>query len=189
MARFWAGLQQWQTLVGATVAIAAAIIALFNTTRTLRQNQNLETERRKRKHAALRAMLPLALAKVSEYSEQSAHDLKELLNRCDTNEALPKGVISRSLIQPLPSETLKVLADFIEYSDSINASILESTVASGFRFTTHGCTTFLSEIKMQKVLLSAQTLKAASLTLPRYMQALKQCLATHGVAGQNCPKE
>jgi hypothetical protein len=129
MVGFWAGLQQWQTLVGAMVAIGAAIIAFANTTRTLRKTKQLEYDRRNRRHSALRAMLPLALAKVSDYAQQSAYALNELVNRCDTNEALPAGRISRSFIQPLPSDTLKALADFIEYSDRIDSSIIESTVA------------------------------------------------------------
>jgi hypothetical protein len=37
--------------------------------------------------------------------------------------------LPESFVQPLPTETLKTLADFIEYSDNVDVGILESTVA------------------------------------------------------------
>ncbi len=58
---FAAWLHKWQTLAGAIVAsivaTTAATIAFHNTTRSIRNAEKLETWRRKRKHAALRAVL------------------------------------------------------------------------------------------------------------------------------------
>jgi hypothetical protein len=124
-------LQQWQTLFAATVALFASGVAFHNTTRSLRQSVEQETGRRKRKHAALRAVLPLALSQVLHYAERSARALDQLAVQCQGRkfECLPRLCASESLIQPLPSDTLETLADFIEYSDSLNVVVLEDMVA------------------------------------------------------------
>lgn len=125
---FWAALQNWQTLLGALVAVAAAAVAYVNATRSITHGERLEARRRSRKHAAIRAVLPLALAQVSDYAERSVDTLKNLVQQC-RGEALPNGVVSRGLMQPLPKDTLETLAEFIEYADGVNVRVLESTVA------------------------------------------------------------
>lgn len=123
---------QWQSLIAATlaatVASVAAVIAFQNTTRSLAHAEDLERRRRSRKHAALRAMLPLALAAVSDYAERSVHALNELLDRLD-GAGVPSMTIPEDLAQPLPTDALKTLADFIEYSDDVDVRVLEKTVA------------------------------------------------------------
>lgn len=125
-------LLRWQTLfaasVAATVASIAAYIAFRNTSRSLAHAEELEKRRRNRKHAALRAMLPLALAAISDYAERSSHALNDLLDGLN-GEGLPWESIPETLANPLPTEALKTLADFIEYSDTVNAGLLEATVA------------------------------------------------------------
>lgn len=126
-----AWLRKWQTLVAATVALIAACVAFHNTTRSLRQAAGQETSRRKRKHAALRAVLPLALSQVADYAERSARALDQLAIQSQGQqfEQLPRMAAPENLIQPLPSDTLKALAGFIEYSDTVNVVVLEDTVA------------------------------------------------------------
>lgn len=125
-------LKEWQPLIAATVASIVASIAAYvafgNTSRTIANNEVLEARRRTRKHAALRAMLPLALAKITDYAERSAHALQELLGQC-VNQTLPAMSAREDLAQPLPTDALKSLADFIEYSDQLEVRVLESTVA------------------------------------------------------------
>jgi hypothetical protein len=121
-------LRGWQTLAAALVASIAAYIAFQNTSRSLAHAEQLEKNRRGRKHAALRATLPLALAQVSNYAEQSALALSILIGKC-TGETLPLKTAPKDLARSLPSDTLKSLADFIEYSDAIDVSVLEATVA------------------------------------------------------------
>jgi hypothetical protein len=125
---FVAWLQSWQTLIAAFVAILAAGIAFHNTTRSLRDGERLEMRRRRRKHAALRAVLPLALAQLTDYAERSTHALDDLLHRC-TGGQLPPNTAPQNLTQQLPSAALKTLTDFIEYSDEADVWILEVTVA------------------------------------------------------------
>jgi hypothetical protein len=126
---FAAWLQSWQTLAAALVASIAAVIAFRNTSRSLQHAESLERRRRDRKHAAVRAVLPLALSQVTDYAERSARQLNELVGKCIA-EALPPRTATPKLIQPLPAETLKTLAEFIEYSDQIDVSLIEATVAS-----------------------------------------------------------
>lgn len=121
-------LQGWQPLAAAGVASIAAYIAFQNTSRSLAHAESLETNRRRRKHAALRALLPLALSQVVAYAERSTRALNELVGKC-VDETLPAGVTTESLVEPLPSETLKLLADFIEYTDTTSVEVIESTVA------------------------------------------------------------
>jgi hypothetical protein len=126
-------LQAWQPLIAAsiasTVASIAAYIAFSNTSRSLRHAEHLEQNRRYRKHAATRAVLPLALSQVTGYAERSARALDELVARC-IDEELPSMTAPENLVQPLPSETLKTLGEFIEYSDALDVNILEATVAA-----------------------------------------------------------
>lgn len=121
-------LQGWQTLIAAAVAAGAVIVAFKNTDRSLAHAGALETNRRRRKHAAVRAVLPLALAQVIAYAERSALALNDLIDKC-VGETLPAGVVTKSLIEPLPSETLKSLSEFIEYTDTTSVEVLESTLA------------------------------------------------------------
>jgi len=126
---FAAWLQHWQTLAAAFVASCAAYIAFRNTSRTLSHAEKLERNRRDKKHAALRAVLPLALAQINAYSEQSAKSLCKLAEGC-IGEALPFASAPQDLAKPLPTETLKTLADFIEYSDALDVGVIESMVAT-----------------------------------------------------------
>jgi hypothetical protein len=121
-------LQGWQTLIAAVVAAVAVIFAFKNTDRSLAHAERLEENRRRRKHAAVRAVLPLALSQVIAYADRSARSLNDLVSKCE-GETLPAGVAVESLVEPLPSETLKSLADFIEYTDTTSVEVLESTVA------------------------------------------------------------
>jgi hypothetical protein len=76
--------------------------------------------------------LPLALAKVTEYAEASAHGLCDLLKRFGTGQqsTIPHGSTPPDLVHPLPSDTLKTLTDFIEYSDPpLDVGLLQSTIA------------------------------------------------------------
>ena len=106
----------------------AAYIALQNAKRSLAHAERLETHRRQRKHTALRAMLPLALSQIVEYADQTAQFLNALVAKCE-RETLPFGILKDHVLKPLPSETLKSLADFMEYSDVVNINVIASTVA------------------------------------------------------------
>jgi hypothetical protein len=128
MSSFGRWLHEWQTLVAAGAAVTVASIAAYFAYRNLRQTQAMETNRRARKHAATRAILPLALAQVSGYAESSARSLKNLIGHCD-GETLPMNVVGKDIVQTLPDETLGALAEFIEFADQVDAKVLEAALA------------------------------------------------------------
>jgi hypothetical protein len=111
----------WQTLIGAILAVIAAYFALRN-------DRIMESNRRARKHEATRAILPLALSQVSEYAERTAKGLRLLIDRC-VHETLPTNTMTKDNIQPLPQETLTALAEFVEFSDTINVDVITGTIA------------------------------------------------------------
>lgn len=127
-----AWLHHWQALIAATVASTVASIAAFvafqNTSRSLAHAEGLEVNRRIRKHAAVRAILPLALSQMNAYAANSARSLKDLISKCD-GETLPGGTAPDSLVQILAPETLETLTDFIEFTDAGSLTVLEATVA------------------------------------------------------------
>src|SRR5262249_40269815 len=71
---------------------------------------------------------PLALSQIAAYAEETTRNLQTLITRC-SGETLPPNAFSALLIKPVPSDTLKSLSDFIEYSDAVNIDVLASTVA------------------------------------------------------------
>lgn len=118
----------WQNIIAAGIAIGAAALTYHSATRQLKQNDRQECNRRSKKRASVRAMLPLALSQIIEYTEKSAFALIDLLGLCQ-GQSFPRNSPIKNLPQALPHETLNVLAEFIEYSDDIDASLVEAMVA------------------------------------------------------------
>jgi hypothetical protein len=115
-------------LIGAAGALFGAWLAFSGLKEQIGTERQNEFNRRNRKHAAVRAMLPLALAQVIAYAERSARALDELVNKCE-DETLPAKAAPECIVEPLPSETLNMLAEFVEYSDAVNVEVVEATVA------------------------------------------------------------
>jgi hypothetical protein len=127
-----AGLKDWQPLLAATVASLVALfgasIAYTTATATLEQTKDLETQRRSRKHSAVRSILPLAVVEVTEYAERSAYASCALVKDWP-HAGPPHGTIPQNLTQPLPSETSNILKEFIEFSDPpLNVGIIQATI-------------------------------------------------------------
>ncbi|EHR01236.1 hypothetical protein [Bradyrhizobium sp. WSM471] len=120
--------KQWQTLIASSIAIVAAGVAWYNTSRTLKANAELETKRRSQKHAALRAILPLSLSVISSYCSLTMRGLEELWGEC-VDGALPHNLNVEPTFPELPTETVKAFADFIEYSDALDTSLFRRMLA------------------------------------------------------------
>lgn len=107
----------------------AAVLAYWNTTRSISHARQLDKEKRTRKHAALRAVLPLALSDITQYAAKTSVGLIRLINLCE-NEVAPKIAVARELqIEAVPSSSIDELAEFIEYSEARDAEVLEATLA------------------------------------------------------------
>jgi len=120
-------LQPWQTLIGSAVAILAIAVAYLNTSRTLAKTQNLEKYRRTRKLEALRAILPLALSEVCQYSEMVCQALVPLVTSC-ANRLLVHDGMTAPKLPLLPPDAIKSLSDFIEYADDVDVQLLVALV-------------------------------------------------------------
>jgi hypothetical protein len=125
-------IRPWQTLIGAVVAVSAAffaaLIAWKNVGRQIRQAADLEKQRRSRKQIALRAVLPLSLSAISEYGEQVTQAFHNLLGQC-VEGSLPHIGVQVPPFPEAPSSTIEALAEFIEYSDTLNIQLFENLLS------------------------------------------------------------
>jgi hypothetical protein len=115
-------IEPWQTSIGAVIALCAAGLAFWNTTRTLRNSEKLEIQRRRQKQIALRAVLPLALSEIAGYAVSVGRTLSELHSSC------VDGVLVHASAVPVTFDTaprvvISILADFIEYSDQLDVQL------------------------------------------------------------------
>jgi hypothetical protein len=115
-------IQPWQTLIGGGIALLAALLAYWNTTRAVRNARKLELWRRSRKHAALRALLPLALSEISDYAERTIRPLNVLYDHCVDGSLVHAGVAAPDF-ERVPSDVIRSLSDFIEYSDDADVQL------------------------------------------------------------------
>jgi len=115
-------IQPWQTLIGGGIALLAAVLAYWNTTRAVRNARKLELWRRSRKHAALRALLPLALSEISEYAERTIKPLNVLHGHCVDGTLVHAGVAAPDF-ERVPSDVIRSLSDFIEFSDDTDVQL------------------------------------------------------------------
>ncbi|MGN6311723.1 MAG: hypothetical protein ACTHNN_19455 [Xanthobacteraceae bacterium] len=124
---FLEAIKPWQTLIGSLIAIAAALVAVWNTTRTLKNGRELEAFRRCKKRDAIRSVLPLALSEISDYAESCADALSPLEGKCDEG-LLHHHDVSAPELPPLPTSSIQVFSEFIEFADEIDVSVVTRLV-------------------------------------------------------------
>lgn len=108
-------IERWQTLIAGLLAIVAALIGGRYINRQIQASANIEEDRRKRKFAASRAVLPLTLSSLSEYARRCSAYLKDIL-ATRNGEAIP--LQSTPTPPPLlPITVIEELRSMIEYSD------------------------------------------------------------------------
>lgn len=103
------------TLVTGMLAVAAAYF-------TIRQSEKQENQRIDAKYAAARAVLPLALSQVSQYSDELAESLRETLDLC------VHGILPKTATMPdypeLPPDLLEPIKEMIEHSGADDRRML-----------------------------------------------------------------
>jgi hypothetical protein len=128
----FSAIQPWQTLIGSVLAITAAFVATLiawkNVSRQIGHAEELEKQRRSRKQAALRSVLPLSLSAISDYAQHTTRALHNLLNQC-VDEALPRNGVQVTPFPDVPSDTVETLVEFIEYSDTLNVQLFENLLS------------------------------------------------------------
>ena len=118
--------QEWQILIAGMVALAAAFVGGAYITEQIRAlnsqvsrqfeaSQNLENERRLRKFAAARAVLPLSLNNLCEYASRCGAALKTMLGH-QLDEKIPNEIEIPDL-PTLPKDAIDELRNVVEFGD------------------------------------------------------------------------
>lgn len=118
--------QEWQILIAGMVALAAAFVGGAYITEQIRAlnsqvsrqfeaSQNLENERRLRKFAAARAVLPLTLNNLCEYASRCGAALKTMLGH-QLDEKIPNEIEIPDL-PTLPKDAIDELRNVVEFGD------------------------------------------------------------------------
>ena len=118
--------QEWQILIAGMIALAAAFaggayiteqIRALNSqvSRQFEASQNLENERRLRKFAAARAVLPLTLNNLCEYASRCGAALKTMLGH-QLDEKIPNEIEIPDL-PTLPKDAIDELRNVVEFGD------------------------------------------------------------------------
>ena len=118
--------QEWQILIAGMVALTAAFVGGAYITEQIRAlnsqvnrqfeaSQNLEYERRLRKFAAARAVLPLTLSNLGEYASRCGAALKTMLGH-QLDEKIPNEIEIPDL-PTLPKDAIDELRNVVEFGD------------------------------------------------------------------------
>lgn len=94
------------------LALGAAIWAGALLRSQIMQSERHETERLRRRHAAVRATLPLALSQLSDYAEGVARQFTQFVREAD--EHIDQDALSNITLPELSDSFLKTLIDTIE---------------------------------------------------------------------------
>jgi hypothetical protein len=113
-------LKEWQTLVGAGLAIVAAWMSVAAIKAQIAQAERHETERRRRQFSASRAILPLTLSRLTEYAASCAEMLGVLYKRSQGEIFEPESIAGLSMPK-LPSDVISELKDFVNACDEREA--------------------------------------------------------------------
>ena len=116
-------LHDWQELVAGLAAIVAAYIGGFYILQQIKvTKEQIELSREqaqegtRRRHAAARAMLPLALAEITQYATSCGQQLKAV-HRAAKNQAVPESALTEMKIPPLPNVAINELKQLVESAD------------------------------------------------------------------------
>jgi hypothetical protein len=118
--------QEWQILIAGMIALVAAFaggayiteqIRALNSqvNRQFEASQSFEKERRQRKFAAARAVLPLTLSNLCEYSARCGAALKTMLGH-QLDEKIPNEIEIPDL-PTLPKDVIDELRNVVEFGD------------------------------------------------------------------------
>jgi hypothetical protein len=117
---------QWQTLFAGLLALVAAIVSVKYLRKQINQTEQLEAKRRARKLAAIRASGPLALAAIADYAEGCVKVLTDVYRQCGEDPGVTGASgIKIPALPSLPKDTVTLFSEFIEYSESPDADLIE----------------------------------------------------------------
>lgn len=123
----FAWLRDWQTLAAGVLALAAAAITAFYLRKQIGQSELQERARIRRRHFAVRSILPLALSALTDYAEGSAKTLIAVLGHAK-GKMIPRGSLVIE-VPETPVSAIETLREMIEFSDDYTGSYLASLIA------------------------------------------------------------
>lgn len=130
-------LSEFQTLLTGAAAVMAATLSVrairdqiksseVSNANQIKHSEELEASRIEAKRAAARAVLPMALSTLSEYSTETSEKLVELLHQC-SNGMLPKTTRLPSFVE-FPEEVVSSIKEMIEYTTPENRNYFWQTL-------------------------------------------------------------
>ena len=108
-------LDHWQTLVAGLMAIAAALVGGFFVNGQVQLARRQEDERMRRRHAAVRAIMPLTLSALMEYARLCGRALR-VLHLSSPRSDVRSAEVADFELPPVPGDRIAALADVIEAS-------------------------------------------------------------------------
>lgn len=109
------GRLQWETLVGGALALVAAWFTVKAIRAQIAQADQAHREAWERRHRAARAVLPMALNEISEYSSSCIRTLWELRSLFNSNGTRGSRLLAKKIaIDPLSENAISVLRECIE---------------------------------------------------------------------------
>lgn len=110
-------LVEWQALVAGMMALAAAAIGAVLLNRQVRLADAQERERWRRSKEAARATLALTLSALTDYIDQCAAGLRQLLNQC-SGESLQRQNLTLPDFPPVPMDVAAALQGMVMASEA-----------------------------------------------------------------------
>jgi hypothetical protein len=104
----------WQTIIAAAIALAAAIIAVVFTKKQIKLAEQQENTRRRSREAATRSTLPLALSSICQYGISSGVALAQWRHSVQQDHFGAENPVFR--LPNFPSETIDPIERMIEAS-------------------------------------------------------------------------
>lgn len=118
----------WQTILASLAALVAAAIGAAMISKQIRQSDEQERERLKRKHTAARAMLPIALNALTQYALECAAQLKMLYPKLDEQILDPMAI--EAFRQPkIPTAASNDLQAMVEFAMGFEGDAIASLLS------------------------------------------------------------
>ena len=104
----------WQTLIGGSFAILAAIVGWFAVQRQMAQVRELAANEIARKHSAARSNLPLALSALSDYAFACAQIIRDCYGNMQGNHVANDYEVAE--FPSPPAGSIEGLTAIVEHS-------------------------------------------------------------------------
>jgi hypothetical protein len=125
------GRLQWETLLTGVCALVAAWLTVIHLNRQIRQTEDLAERSRQQRAKAARAMLPLALSQLTEYSRSCITALYALRHyfQTDGSPVRSSGDLPGLTLPPIPDDVLLLLKECVAVMDDDPAETIVELIS------------------------------------------------------------